>query len=114
MRGGPVLRFETVNMLKYQHHACFNDVPKSCLSVSSDDRQSIKGHHAKYNSYTDILSIHLLLCLVVNCSHVHHLLRMFYFKPFQIRKNVLRNQSCREFTVKVYITPLKIVNLALT
>ena len=28
-----------------------NDVPKSCMSVSSDDGQSIKGHHAKYNSY---------------------------------------------------------------
>ena len=33
----------------------FNDEPKSCLSVSSDDRHSIKGHHPKYNSYTDLL-----------------------------------------------------------
>ena len=68
-----------MNVLKYQHHVGFNDVPKSCLSVSSDDRQRIKGHHAKYNSYTDLLSIQLLLCRVVNCSHVHHLPRMFYF-----------------------------------
>ena len=66
-------------MLKYQHHVCFNEVPKSCLPFSSDDRQSIKKRHAKYNSYTDLLSIQLLLCRVVNCSVVHHLSRMFYF-----------------------------------
>ena len=59
---GPVLRFETVNVLKYQHHVCFNDEPKSCLSVNSDD-----------NSYTDLLSVQLLLCRVVNCGPVHHL-----------------------------------------
>ena len=66
-------------MLEYQLHVCFNDVPKSCLSVSSDDRQS--RHHAtcKYNSYTDLLSIQLLLCHVVNCSRLHHLSHMFYF-----------------------------------
>ena len=51
-----------MNVLKYQHHVCFNDVPKLCLSVSSDDKQSIKGHHVKYNSYTDLLSVQLLLC----------------------------------------------------
>ena len=62
MCGGPVLRFETVNVLKCQLHVCFNDEPKSCLSVSSDDRQSIKGHHPKYNSYTDLLSVLMLLC----------------------------------------------------
>ena len=43
------------------------------MSVSSNDRQSIKGHHAKNNSYTDLLSIQLLLCRVVNCSRVNHL-----------------------------------------
>ena len=74
-----MLRFENVNVLIYQHHVCFNDVPKLCMSVSSDNRQSIKGHHAKYNSYTDLLSIQLLLCRVVNCSPIHHLSRRFYF-----------------------------------
>ena len=68
-----------MNVLKYQHLVCFNDVPKSCLSVSSDrdDRQIIRGHHAKYNSYTDLLSFQLLLCRVVNCSPVHHISRIF-------------------------------------
>ena len=68
-----------MNVLKYQHHVCFNVVPMSCMPVSSDDKQSIKGYHAKYNYYTDLLSIQLLLCRVVNCSLVHHLSRMFYF-----------------------------------
>ena len=55
-----------MNMLTYQHYVCFNGVSKSYLSVSSDDRQSIKGHHVKYTSYNDLLSIQLLLCRVVN------------------------------------------------
>ena len=93
-----------MNVLKCQHHVCFNDEPKSCLSDSSDDRQSIKGHHPKYNCYTDLLSVLMLLCCVVNCSPVHHLSHIFYFKPFQISKNVLRNQSCRELTLRVYIS----------
>ena len=96
--------FESVNVFKCQHHVCFNDEPKSCLSVSSDDRRSIKGHHPKYDSYTDLLSVLILLCCVVNCSPVHHLYHIFYFKPFQISKNVLRNQSCRELTPRVYIS----------
>ena len=62
-----------MNVFKYQHHVCFNGVSKSCLSDSSDDR------HATYNSYTDLFSIQLLLCRVVNCSPGHHLSRMFYF-----------------------------------
>ena len=69
-------------MLKYQHHVCFNDEPKPCLSVSIDDRQSIKRHHPKYSSYTDLLSVQLLLFRVVNCSPVHHLsiyLSIFFF-----------------------------------
>ena len=90
-----------MNVLKCQHHVCFNDEPKSCKSVSSDDRQSIKGHHPKYNFYTDLLSVLMLLCCVVNCSPVHHLSPIFCFKPFQISKNVLRNQSCRELTLRV-------------
>ena len=64
-------------MIKYQHHVCFNDEPKSCLSNSSDDRQSIKSHHPKFNSYTVLLSVQLLLCRVVNCSPVHHLSNIF-------------------------------------
>ena len=94
------MRFETLNVLKCQHHVCFNDGPKSCLSDSSDDRQSIKGHHPKYNSYTDLLSVLMLLCCVVNCSPIHHL---SHIKLFQISKNVLRNQSCIELTLRVYI-----------
>ena len=107
-------------MLKFQHHVCYNGEPKSCLSDSSDDRQSIKGHHPKYYSYTDLLSVLMLLCCVVNCnSPIHHLSHIFYFKPFQISKNVLRNQSCRELTLRVYISLFllhseKNVNLALT
>ena len=106
-------------MLKCQHHVCFNDELKSCLTVSSDDRQSITGHHPKHNSYTDLLLDLMLLCCVVNCSPVHHLSHIFYFKPFRNSKNVLRNQSCRELTLRVYIslffiTIRKIVNLALT
>ena len=66
-----------MNVLKCQHHVCFNDEPKSCLSVSSGDRQSIKGHHPKYNSYTDLLSVLMLLRCVVNCSPVHHLSHIF-------------------------------------
>ena len=31
------LRFETVNVLKCQHQVCFNDEPKSGLSVSSEE-----------------------------------------------------------------------------
>ena len=61
--GGPVLRFETVNVLKCQHHVCFDDEPKSCLSVSSGDRQSIKGHHPKYIFYTDLLSVLMFVVL---------------------------------------------------
>ena len=53
-----------MNVLKCQHHVCFNDEPKSRLSVSSDDRQSIKGHHPKCNSYTDLLSVLMSLCYV--------------------------------------------------
>ena len=56
-----------MNVLKCQHHVCLNNEPKSWLSVSSGDRQSIKGHHPKYNSYTDLLSVLILLCFVVNC-----------------------------------------------
>ena len=67
-----------MNVLKCQHHVCFNDEPKSCLSVSSGDRQSIKGHHPKYNSDTDLLSVLVVLCCVVNCSPVHHLSYIFY------------------------------------
>ena len=95
--------FDTLNVLEYQQYVCVNGVPKSCLFVSSDDRKSIKGHHAKYNSYTDLLTIQLLLCRVVNCSPVQHLYRMFYFYAFKISQNVLRNQSCRELTFRVYI-----------
>ena len=62
-----------MKVLKCQHHVCFNDEPKSCLSVSSGDRQSIKGHRLKYNFYTDLLSVLMLLCCVVNCSPVYHL-----------------------------------------
>ena len=62
-----------MNVLKCQLHVCFNDEPKSFLSVSSDDSQNIKGHHPKYNSYTDLLSVLMLLCCVVNCSPMHHL-----------------------------------------
>ena len=70
-------------MLKYQHHVCFNDVPKSCLSVSSGDRQSRKGNHAKYNSYTDLLSIQLLLYTpdffkIANCADIVHMFTMLY------------------------------------
>ena len=92
-----------MNMLKYQHHVYFNDEPKSCLSDSSDDRQSIKGHHLKY-TYTDLLSVLMLLCCIENCSPVHHLPHIFYFKPFQISKHVLRNQSCSKLTLRVYIS----------
>ena len=67
-----------MNVLKCQLHVCFIDEPKSCLSVSSDDRQSIKGHHPKYNSYTDLLSVPMLLCCVVNYSPVHHLSHIFF------------------------------------
>ena len=66
-----------MNVLKYQLHVCFNDEPKSCLSVISDDRQRIKGHHPKCNSYTDLHSVLMLLCCVVNCSPVHHLTHIF-------------------------------------
>ena len=66
-------RFESVNVLKYQHHVCFNDEPKPCLSVSIDGRQSIKRHHPKYNSYTELISVQLLLFRVVNSSPAHHL-----------------------------------------
>ena len=64
----------------------FNDELKSCLSVSSDDRQSIKGHHPKYNSYTDLLSVLMLLCCVVNCSPVHHVSHIFTLSPFRSAK----------------------------
>ena len=71
-------------MLKCQHHVCFKDEPKSSLSVSSDDRQSIKGRHPKYNSYTDLLSVLMLLCCVVNCSPVHQLSHIcFTLSPFR-------------------------------
>ena len=83
-----------MNVLECQLHVYFNDVPKSFLSVSSDYRQSIKEHHPKYNYYTGLLSVLMLLCCVVNCSPVHHLSHIFYFKPFQISKNLLRYQSC--------------------
>ena len=73
-------------MLKCQHHVCFNDEPKSCLTVSSDDRQSIKGHHPKHNSYTDLLLVLMLLCCVVNCSPVHHLSHIFTLSPFGTAK----------------------------
>ena len=66
-----------MNVLKCQHHVSFNDKPKSCLTVSSDDGQSIKGHHPKYNSYTDLLSVLTLLCCVVNCGPVHQLSHIF-------------------------------------
>ena len=72
-------KFETVNVLIYQHHLCLNDEQKPCLSVSIDDRQSIKRHHPKYNSYTDLLSVQLLLFHVVNRSPAHHLPHFFYF-----------------------------------
>ena len=75
-------RFETVNVLKYQHHVCFNDEPKPGLSVSIDDRKSIKRHHPKYSSYTDLLSVQLLLFRVVNCSPVHHLSIYFFLFIF--------------------------------
>ena len=75
-----------MNVLKCQQHVCFNDEPKSCLSVSSVDRQSIKGHHPKYDSYTDLLSVLMLFC-VVNCSPVHHLSHIFFtFSPFRSAK----------------------------
>ena len=35
------MKFETVNVLKCQHHVCFNDEPKSCLSVKFDDRRDV-------------------------------------------------------------------------
>ena len=75
-----------MNVLKCQHHVCVNDEPKSCLSVSSDDRQNIKGHHLKYNSYTDLLSVLMLLCCVVNCSPVHDLYYIFTSSPFRSAK----------------------------
>ena len=28
MLGGPVFRFDTVNVLEYQHHVCVNDITK--------------------------------------------------------------------------------------
>ena len=74
-------------MLKYQHHVCFNDEPKPCLSVSIDDRQSIKRHHPKYNFFTDLLSVQLLLFRVVNSSPTHHLSHFFFtFSPFRSAK----------------------------
>ena len=74
-------------MLKYQHHICFNDGPKPCLSVSIDDRPSIKRHHPNYDSYTDLLSVQLLLFRVANCSPVHHLSHFtFTFSPFRSAK----------------------------
>ena len=69
-----------MNVLKCQHHVCFNDEPKLCLSVSSGDRQSIKGHHPKYNSYTNLLSVLMLLCCVVNCNPLEFTYRYFYCK----------------------------------
>ena len=80
-----------MNVLKCQHHVCFNDEPKSCLSVSSDDRQSIKGHHPKCNSYTDLLSVLMSLCFVVNCSPVHHLSHNFLLSDQQtcFKKSVM-------------------------
>ena len=79
-------KFETVNVLKYQL-LCFNDEPKPCLSVSIDDRLSIKRHHPKYNSYTVLLSVQLLLFRVVNCSPAHHLSHFcFTFSPFRSAK----------------------------
>ena len=77
-----------MNVLKYQHHVCFNDEPKSYLSVSADDRQSINRHHPKYNSYTEFLSVQLLLCRVVNFSPVHHLSHIVIrtFSPFRSAK----------------------------
>ena len=68
-----------MNVLKCQHYVCFNDEPKSCLSVSSGDRQSIERHHPNYNSYTDMLSVLMLLRCVVNCSPVHYLSQFFLF-----------------------------------
>ena len=59
---------------------------KSCLSVRSHDRQSIKGPHPKYTSYTDLLSVLMLLCCVLNCSPVHHLSHIcFTFSPKAFR-----------------------------
>ena len=68
-----------MNVLKCQHHICFNDEPKACLCVSSGERQSIKGHYPYNNSYTDLLSVLMLLCCVVNCSPVHNPSHIFYF-----------------------------------
>ena len=73
-------RFETVNVLKYQHHVCFNDEPKPCLSVSIDDRQSIKTHHPKGSTYTVFPLVQLLLLFhVVKCSPAYHLSHFFNF-----------------------------------
>ena len=69
-----------MNVLKCQHHVCFNDEPKQT------DRQSIKGHHPKYNAYTDLLSVLMLLCCVVNCSPVNQHLTFFTLSPFRSAK----------------------------
>ena len=75
-----------MNVLKCQHHVCFNDEPKSCLSVSSGDIQSIKGHYPKYNSYTDLLSVLMLLCCVVLVVPYIIYLTFFTFSPFRSAK----------------------------
>ena len=89
-----------MNVLKYQHHVCFNDEPKSCLSVSSEG-QSIKGHRPKYNSYTDLLSVQRLLCPVVKGSPVHHLSHIAILLALSDQQNCFKNQSCRELTVRL-------------
>ena len=63
---------------------------RSCLPVSSDARQSIKGHHPKYNSYTDLLSVQLLLCRVVNCSPVHHLSHIVILLALSVRQKCFK------------------------
>ena len=86
------------------------------MSVSIDDRQSIKRHHPMYNSYTDLLSVQLLLCRDVNSSPAHHLSHFFFtFRSAKMfKKSVMQRIGLSSLHIVIYITLLKIVNLALT
>ena len=69
-----------MNVLKYQHNVNFilmTNQSHVCLLAQTTDKAF--RHHPEYNSYTDLLSVQLLLCRVVNCSPVHHLSLIFYF-----------------------------------
>ena len=106
----------TVNVSKYQHHVCFNDEPKPCLPVSIDDRQSIKRHHPKYNSHTDLLSVQLLFLRVVNCCPVHHLSHFLLLLALSdqqkcFKKSVMQRIDLWSLNIVIYITLLKIVKL---